>query len=87
MFNLLKYSDNYSKTSGILWQYCKGKAAVNNNGAVVDFTVANSIIGPFKIKGKITGKTGNDGIKNVEIMTQLKHLNNFCMENSLNAFN
>ena len=22
MYNLVKYSDNYSKTSGILWQYC-----------------------------------------------------------------
>ena len=23
MYNLLEYSDNYSKTSGSLWQYCK----------------------------------------------------------------
>ena len=23
MYNLIKYSDNYSKTSGILWQYCR----------------------------------------------------------------
>ena len=23
MYNLKEYSDNYSKTSGSLWQYCK----------------------------------------------------------------
>ena len=23
MFNLIEYSDNYAKTSGSLWQYCK----------------------------------------------------------------
>ena len=23
MYNLIEYSDNYLKTSGILWQYCK----------------------------------------------------------------
>ena len=23
MYNLIEYSDNYSKTSGSLWQYCK----------------------------------------------------------------
>ena len=23
MYNLIEYNDNYSKTSGNLWQYCK----------------------------------------------------------------
>ena len=23
MYNVIEYSDNYSKTSGSLWQYCK----------------------------------------------------------------
>ena len=23
MYNLIEYNDNYSKTSGSLWQYCK----------------------------------------------------------------
>ena len=30
MFNLIEYSDNYSKTSGSLWQYCKEISAINN---------------------------------------------------------
>ena len=37
MYNLIEYRDNYSKTSGILWQYCKYKPAVNNNGDIVEF--------------------------------------------------
>ena len=37
MYNLIEYSDNYSKTSGSLWQYCKDIPAVNNNGDIVDF--------------------------------------------------
>ena len=25
MYNLIEYCDNYSKASGILWQYCRAK--------------------------------------------------------------
>ena len=42
MYNLIEYSDNYSKTSGNLWQYCKEIPAVNNNDGIVDFNGANS---------------------------------------------
>ena len=42
MYNLIKYSDNYSKTSGSLWQYCKDLPAVNNNGNIVDFNGTNA---------------------------------------------
>ena len=35
MYNLIEYRDNYSKTSGSLWKYCKYKPAVNNNGIMV----------------------------------------------------
>ena len=38
MYNLIKYSDNYSKTSGSLWQYHRDIQAVNNNGEIVDFS-------------------------------------------------
>ena len=31
MYNLIEYSDNYSKTSGSLWQYRKDIPAVKNN--------------------------------------------------------
>ena len=77
MYNLIEYSDNYSKTSGSLWQYCKDIPAVNNNGDIVDFNGANAT-DSFNFKTKITGQTDNNGrIDNVEIMVPLKYLSNF----------
>ena len=35
MYNLIEYSDSYSKTSGSLWQYCKDIPALNNNGEIL----------------------------------------------------
>ena len=35
MCNLIEYSDNYSNTSGSLWQYCKEIPALDNNEAIV----------------------------------------------------
>ena len=42
MYNLRVYNDNYSKTSGSSWQYCKDIPAVNNNGNIIDFTATNT---------------------------------------------
>ena len=53
MYNLIEYSDNYSKTSGSLWQYCKKIPAINNNGSIVDFEGTNET-DSFKFKTKIT---------------------------------
>ena len=58
------YSDNFSKTSGSLWQYCKEVSAVDNAGDIVDFNGANAT-DSFNFKTKITGQTNNDGIINV----------------------
>ena len=41
MYNLIEYSDDYSETSGSLWQYYKDILAVNNNGNIVNFDEAN----------------------------------------------
>ena len=76
MYNLIEYSDNYSKTSGSLWQYCKDIPAVNNNGNIVDFNGANAT-DSFNFKTKITGQTDKNGRINVEIMVPLKYLRNF----------
>ena len=43
MYNLIEYSDNYSKKSGCLCQYCKDIPAVNNGGNIVDFNGDNAI--------------------------------------------
>ena len=83
MYNLIEYSDNYSKTSGSLWQYCKDIPAVNNAGNIVDFNGANAT-DSFNFKTKITGQTaannnnGNiTGRVDIEIMVPLKYLSNF----------
>ena len=40
IYNLREYSNNYSKTSGSLWQSCKGEPDTNDaNGKILDFNV------------------------------------------------
>ena len=56
MHNLIEYGDNYSKTSGSLWQYCKEIPAVNNAGNIVDFNRANAT-DSFNFKTKMTSQT------------------------------
>ena len=76
MYNLIEYSDNYAKTTGSLWQYCKDIPAQNDNDEIIVFDV-NNATDSFNFKVKITGRTGNDGTKSVEIMVPLKYLSNF----------
>ena len=76
MYNLIEYSDNYAKTTGSLWQYCKDIPALNAHDEITEFTAGN-LTNSFNFKAKITGQTANDGTKNVEIMVPLKYLSNF----------
>ena len=76
MYNLIEYSDNYAKTTGSLWQYCKDIPARNNANNIAIFAEDN-ITDSFKFKAKITGQIGDDGTKDVEIMVPLKYLSNF----------
>ena len=76
MYKLIEYSNNYSKTSGSLWQYTEDILAVDNNNATVNFTEHN-LTDSFNLKAKMTGQTGDDGTKYVEIMVPLKYLSNF----------
>ena len=76
MYNLIEYSDNYAKTTGSLWQYCKDIPARDANDEITEFRV-NNTTDSFKFKAKITGPTGDDGTKDVEIMVPLKYLSNF----------
>ena len=66
MYNLIEYSDNYSKTSGSLWQYYKDKPNDNLDSE------------SFKSEIKTAGKTpAADDTKDVEINVPLKYLNSF----------
>ena len=70
MYNLIEYSDNYSKTSGSLWQYCKDIPAANNNGNIVHFNASNAA-NSFSFKTKITGKTAADNNNNGNIAARV----------------
>ena len=76
MYNLIEYSDNYSKTYGSLWQYCKDIPAVDDDNAIVNFINKNLTLS-FNFKAKMMGQTGDDGTRNVEIMVPIKYLSNF----------
>ena len=77
MYNLKEYSDNYSKTSEILWHHYRDEPFLDANGAVSHFPAVNNNIVSFKFKTKTSGRTENDGIKNTEIRIPLKYLSNF----------
>ena len=67
MYNVIEYSDNYSKTCGSLWQYCKE----DPNDNITQYE-------SFKSKTKITRKIPAAGnAKDVEIIVPLKYLSNF----------
>ena len=67
MDNLIKYSDNYAKTSGSLWEYFRDEPEDNIEDSE-----------SFKSKKKIRGKApNNNNEKDVEIMVPLKYLSNF----------
>ena len=71
MYNLIEYSDNYSDTSGSLWQFKRDEIEENNN-----LTVDNS--SSFKYKSNIIGNLSQAGrINNVKIVVPLKYLSNF----------
>ena len=57
MYNLIEYSDNYSKTFGSLWQYYRDEPFIDENGNIIDVPddPDNS---SYKYKQKIAGQTG-----------------------------
>ena len=75
MYNLIEYSDNYSKKLGSLWQYYRDEPVLTDAGTIANFHSANKSAS-FKFKQKIAGKTADGGTKDVEIMVPLKYLSN-----------
>ena len=72
MYNLIEYSDNYSDTSGSLWDFKRDE--IVNNADVTNDNNAPS----FKYKANLIGNTENYGTKNgVKIVVPLKYLSNF----------
>ena len=49
MYNLIECSNDYSKTSGRLWQYYRAQPALTDAGAITNFSAAdNSVLFNFK---------------------------------------
>ena len=71
MYNLIEYSDNYSDTSGSLWQFRRDEI-------INDANVTNDNNAPsFKYKASIIGSTRDNGTKSkVKIAVLLKYLSN-----------
>ena len=71
MYNSIEYSDNYSDTSGSLWQFKRDE--ITNNA-----DVSNDNAHSFKYKANLIGNTEANGTKNgVKIAVPLKYLSNF----------
>ena len=69
-YNLIEYSDNYSKTVAGLWQWYRDQPDKD------DITYSKF----FKFKTKMTESTAGDGNTNdVEVVVSLKHLSSFWL--------
>ena len=82
MYNLIEYSDNYSDTSGSLWNFKRDE--IINNADVTNDNNASS----FKYEANLIGSTGNDGRKNgVKIAVPLKYSRNFWRSLEMSLIN
>ena len=59
MYNLIEYSDNYSDSSGSLWQFKRDEIATNAN-------VCNANSSSFKYKSSLVGNLAGDGKKKLQ---------------------
>ena len=75
LHNLIEYCVHYLETSGSLWEYYRDEPFIDGNDNIIDVP-DDSDSSSFKYKQKITGQTGNDGTKYVQIMLPVKHLSN-----------
>ena len=77
MYNLIGYSDNYSETSGYLWQFKSDRVPDNN----ADLAANNSE--SFKYKAALVWKTADavnnadSSVKITKIFVPLKYLSSF----------
>ena len=86
IYKVIEYSHIYSQTSGGLWQYYRDELALNN-GAIIDFSADDDSSILFKFKEKLTGKTGNNGTKDVKTMVPIKCLSNYWRRIEMSLIN
>ena len=76
IYNLIQYNDNYSDTSGSLWQFKRDEVPVNNADLTIDGSKS------FKYKAALLGKAANHNYrksfaKDAKIVFPLKYSSNF----------
>ena len=77
IYNLTECSNNYSDTSGSLWQFKRDEISANN----ADLAINNSE--SLEYKAALLGKTAdavnntNSSVKEAKIVVPLKYLSNF----------
>ena len=57
MYDLIEYSDTFTKTSGSLYQYYRDEPVLNNNVNIINFLDDDNNSISFKFKQQITGQT------------------------------
>ena len=82
LYNLLEYSDNYSMTTGSLWNYYRDEInddANENHAARNKINNSKAITSkPFEYKAKLKRSTPNsDNILDAEVVVPLEYLSNF----------
>ena len=76
MYNMIKYRDNYSDTSGSLWHFKSDQVPANDAGLTINGCKS------IKYKTALVEKrpntaNGNSFVKNVKKVVPLKYLSNF----------
>ena len=92
MWNLLEYSDNYSMTSGSLWNYYRDAVndSANENNDANNFRINDNktTIKSFACKTKLIGSTPNNvNTLDAKVVVPLKYLNNFWRSFDLSLIN
>ena len=78
IYNLIEYSDNYSDTSGSLWQIKRDERRVKNAGNSDNISTANSRSLKYKsIFFKPLEVADNGVFKDMKIAVPIKHLSSF----------
>ena len=87
MYNLIKYRDNYSDTSGSVWHFKRDEQSMNDGDPANVTTAASS---SFKYKSSFFKTLENDDngvFKNVKIAVPLKYLSNFWRSLEMSLIN
>ena len=88
VYNSVVYSDNYSRTSGSLWQFKRDETNINLAGIPANVSRDNST--SFKYKQNILKKEVtiiDEVFKNLKIAVPPKHFSNFWRSSEMSLIN